>query len=384
LLSTDGETFELHDVLRLTATPEETLGHASVLGFHQLIASYYLEYASTGDVSSWLTNAIEAFHHAARSTNRHLIASVKPCFVEQLHVHGRTLSKELNDHAGAAEIFKLAVELEDGNDYSHHYWAYNTDWRAGDTALIEREYTRAVELNPTHAWWWSRWINFLITTGRMLDARREWSKASDELRNSDGWERGSVFRELHLWVARLLLHRGQLDFAARVIEDVPPTVRKEHVGFRALERWLIAMQEARRARGVFPLQIPPGDWWRLSPHLDFPPQVAGKALLQWNPARVEAIQDGVVTLVVGQKPAEEAALPTYGWIELPFDRFDAASLDERAEALRSGRFVELAFYGEEGILRIRVHPDRPWVDPDLPPLDPPDPQRYLKKGFPAS
>jgi len=40
----------------------------------------------------------------------------------------------------------------------------------------------------------------------------------------------------------------------------------------------------------------------------------------------------------------------------------------------------MAFYGVEGILRIRTYPDTPFTDPDLPFFDPPDPGRYLKKG----
>jgi tetratricopeptide (TPR) repeat protein len=378
LLEWDGDAFQLHDVLRLTDDTEGSLVPAPV-SLHRSLANFYRQRADARDVSPQLTYNIEAYHHAIRTTDKHLIESIKPFFIEQLHVHGRILSKERKDYEAAAGIFAQAIALDDTDDYAHHYLAYNTDRLAGDATLVEREYRKAIELNPTHAWWWSRWINFLITVGRLSDARREWSVAIDELRATEEWERASVFRELHLWVARLLLHRSQLDFAERVLTDVPESVRSEHTGFRALERWLVVMREARRARAVFPLHIPPSDWWRQEPHLDFPSALNGRSRLQWNPARVEAIEDGSVILVVGQEPADPGGLPSYGRIELSSERFNEASLDERAESLRAGRFLELAFYGQDGVLRLRIHPDRPWVDPELPPLDPPDPQRYLKK-----
>src|SRR5207244_2489950 len=135
--------------------------------------------------------------HAATANDEELIETTKPFFVEQLHIHGRVLSRDLKNYAAAARVFARAIELDDADDYAHHYLAFNTDRLAGDTALVEREYHKAIQLNPTHAWWWSRWINFLITVGRMSDARREWSVAIDELRATDGWERASVFHELH-------------------------------------------------------------------------------------------------------------------------------------------------------------------------------------------
>ena len=95
----------------------------------------------------------------------------------------------------------------------------------------------------------------------------------------------------------------------------------------------------------------------------------GKDLRTWYPARVEAVSEQGVTLIVG-KPSEGGAPPTYGRVSLPSMRFDAATLDERTTGLRPGRFLELAFYGDEGALDVRSHRQEAWEDPDLPYLTP--------------
>ena len=144
-----------------------------------------------------------------------------------------------------------------------------------------------------------------------------------------------VYRSLHSWVAALLLHRGQIDFARQLLDHVPADVRREHRGFVALAEKLAAMEEARRGRGVFPMSVPSSQHWRKSPHLDFPPQVEGKDLRTWYPARVEAVSEQGVTLIVG-KPPDGGSPPTYGRIDLPSMRFDAATLDDARRIFAPG------------------------------------------------
>ena len=60
------------------------------------------------------------------------------------------------------------MELDLTDDYAHHYRAFNLDWIAEDQPTIESEYQRAIELNPRHPWWHSRWINYLITVGKTV------------------------------------------------------------------------------------------------------------------------------------------------------------------------------------------------------------------------
>ena len=362
--------YELHPVLVQAINPKKVLG-TEYREVQQHLTRYYLVNKAS------FVDATEAFFHATEAGDDALVSKVQPFFVEQLHLQGRSLSKQWR-HRDAAEIFRQAVELDLTDDYAHHYWAFNLDWIAEDQPTIESEYQLAIDLNPRHPWWHSRWINYLITVGKTAEARSAFAMATEALQDAIESHPEYVYRSLHSWVAALLLHRGQIDFARQVLDHVPADVRREHRGFVALAEKLAAMEEARRGRGVFPLSIPSSQHWRKSPHLDFPPQVEGKDQRTWYPARVEAVSEQGVTLIVG-KPSDGGSPPTYGRISLPSMRFDAATLDERATDLRPGRFLELAFYGDEGALKIRSHRQEAWEDPDLPYLNPPDTLRYLRK-----
>jgi tetratricopeptide (TPR) repeat protein len=362
--------YELHPLLARAIDSKMVLG-SEYREVHKQLTRFYL-----GDQAS-LAYATEAFFHATEMGEEDLAAQVQPFFIEQLHLRGRSLSWQ-KKHREAAEIFRQAQELDPADDYAHHYCAFNLDWIAEDQPTIERGYQKALELNPCHPWWHSRWINYLITVGKTTAARAAFANATDHLQEALEFDRDYVYRSLHSWVAALLLHRGQLEFARQVLERVPVKVRRDHRGFCALEEKLAALEEARRGRGVFPLSVPASQHWRKSPHLDFPPHVEGKQLLAWHPARVEDVSEQGVTLIVG-KPSGGGSPPTYGRINLSPEQFDTATLDERTADLRPGRFLELAFYGDEGILKIRSHPQEAWEDPDLPYLTPPDTLRYLRK-----
>lgn len=362
--------YELHPVLAQSIDSRKVLG-AEYRYIQQHLTRYYL------DNKTSLADATEAFFHASEAGDDDLVSQAQPFFVEQLHLRGRSLSKQKR-HREAAEIFRQTVELDPTDDYAHHYRAFNLDWIAVDQSTIEGEYQQAISLNSRHPWWHSRWINYLITIGRTTDARSAFANATEALQEAMESRPEYVYRSLHSWVAALLLHRAQLDFARQILDRVPVEVRRDHRGFVALEEKLAALEEARRGRGVFPLSVPASQHWRKSPHLDFPPQVEGKDLRTWNPARVEAVSEQGVQLVVG-KPPEGGAPPTYGRINLSSEDYNAANLDEPAADLRPGRFLELAFYGDEGVMRIRSHPQTAWEDPDLPYLNPPDTFRYLRK-----
>ncbi len=362
--------YELHPVLAQSINPRKVLG-TEYRDVQQNLTRHYL-----GNNAS-LADATEAFFHATEAGDDYLVSQAQPFFVEQFHLRGRSLSKQKR-YGEAAEVFRQAVELDPNDDYAHHYRAFNLDVIAEDQPTIEGEYQRAIGLYSRHPWWHSRWINYLITVGRTTDARTAFAQAAEALQEAMESHPEYVYRSLHSWVAALLLHRAQLDFARQVLDRVPVEVRRDHRGFVALEEKLAAMEEARRGRGVFPLSVPASQHWRKSPHLDFPPQVGGKDLRTWHPARVEAVSQQGITLIVG-KPPEGGSPPTYGMVNLPIERFNAATLDERAADLRPGRFLELAFYGDEGVLRIRTHPQSAWEDPDLPYLNPPDTLRYLRK-----
>ena len=136
-------------------------------------------------------------------------------------------------------------------------------------------------------------------------------------------------------------------------------------------RWIGCLKRFARpnaGRGVFPWSVPPERWWHPYPNLHFPFEINGERLTQWNPARVEAVDDDSVWLIVGMKRADE--LPTYGHLAVPRFRFDEASPDVKSSELMANRFLELAFYGSQGTLQVRCHPADIALDRDLPGFDP--------------
>ena len=112
----------LHPLLAQSINPRKVLG-TEYRDVQQHLTRYYL-----GNSTS-LVAATEAFFHATEAGDDHLTSMAQPFFVEQLHLRGRSLSKQKR-HRDAAEIFRQAVELDPTDDYAHHYHAFNLDWIA--------------------------------------------------------------------------------------------------------------------------------------------------------------------------------------------------------------------------------------------------------------
>lgn len=380
LLHPRDECYELNHVLRFQETVVSWLDSEDRIATHRKLAGYYAAklVKSKSASRSDLELELEGYHHVSRAPSEETVGTFRAMFVDQLNKLGRTYSKEFRNYEAAAAVFREAIRRDDQNDYAHHYLAYNIDWMANDPASAETEYRRAIELNPQHPWWWSRWINFLITVGRSREAREQWTQAVEALNLTTGDGPEIVYHSLHLWVARLLVHRAQLDFAEAVLSETPASIRETDLRFRAIVDLLAALREAERIRSVFPLSVPYRDRWK-GPHLEFPREIDEEGnLVQWFPAQIDDVDEETVYLVMAKRDPE-AGKEEYAHVEIPREIFDAASLDEDSSQIRSGRFIELAFYGVREILRIRVHPDTPWQPPGMPPLDP-DPRRYLRKA----
>lgn len=381
LLQQSNDLFSMHGILK---QPKEVSHWQEPLrrSTHELFAGYFkTKLVPSTSPEHRSEDALEGFHHAVLADNSDPRDVFPVQSIEQLHVLGRFLSKHRQDHVGAAEVFKEVVKLDDFDDYGHHYWAYNVDWMAANEALAEREYKRALELNREHPWWWSRWINFLITTGNLAQARREWNKASVELNVRECGSTDRVWRALHLWVARLLLHRGQIEFARYVLGDVPEELRNYDPQFVALGKLLRFLDQVDDEESVFPWSVSPNQWWtKPYPNLVFDLEVDKRPLKRWHPGRVLTVDDRAVWLVVGKAPESAEASPTFGVVPMDRPRFDAACNDASAAEIEPDRYLELAFYGDDDVIRIRCHPSSVQMDSDLPGFDPPDPRRYLKRG----
>ncbi len=380
LLYPDDGAFRLHWSLRLDAQEVGRSGDEDPVAMQAELARYYkrrLERREQARDPNALLDEMEAFHHASLSGDAGLLDELRPYFADQLNALGRTLSRDFKQHEEAAAVFERAVRWEPDDDYAHHYLAFNLDILAQRAPEVEAHYQRAIELRADHLWWHSRWVSYLITRGRMGAARRAWNEALDVLGLPDPDAERWIYENLHLWIGRLLVHRGQLDFAEEVLRGIPQEALRSHPGLAAIFRRLRALVEARSARAVFPLSVSPERWWH-GPHLCPQRREAGE-LARWMPGRIDGVDDGVVRAQVAQPPGEDDPHPVFGFLSLEATDFDRWTRDERVADLTAGRFIELGWYGDEDEPIIRVHGNEGWRDRDLPPLFP-DPARYLRSA----
>jgi tetratricopeptide (TPR) repeat protein len=380
LLYPDGEGYRLHELLKADARDNDRwLQEGEDPATHRDLYRFYQKRFSqrpSGDAEA-LVEECEAFHHAMHSGDRELMHAARPYFAAQLDLLGRTLSRDHKEYRTAAEVFERAYVWEPDDAYAHHYRAYNLDVLAESPELVERHYQRAIQLEPDNVWWRSRWISYLITRGRMAASHSAWLDTLDQVELPDAGADPTIYRNLHVWVARLLLHRGQLDMAAEVLEGIPEENLRDDLGLRALKRRLDALLQARRGEAVFPLSVSQDHQWD-GPHLA-PKRLNKHPLTRWMPARVDAVSEEGISLQVAEPPREPSNSARIGFLEVSRDQFNRGSEDIDAEQLEAGRFLELVWYEQQEQPLIRVFPAHEAQDPDLPPLFP-DPARYLRRA----
>ncbi len=387
LLYVEANQFVLHDTLRADAR-----GHRDWLSdgvrtrTHAALAEHYrnrFESTSpaedaTRDARVTLPSSVEALHHATEAGDPGLFERLQPWFVDQLNTLGRVLSRDQRRYADAVKVFERAVQWDDTDDYAHHYLAFNLDVQGIEPERVEQHYKRSLELKPLRVFSQSRWICFLITRARIQEARKAWDDALDALSLPNTNTDPSVYEHLHLWVARLLLHRSELEFAREVLRGIPLEVRSQNVSVGALERRLRALLEASERGAFVPGPHLRAEWWKDGPFLLSHKLKSGAERVEWIAARVETIEDKVLHLRVARVNGSKE--PQIGTLEMPFKRFDEWSIDEKASEMSRGRFLEIGKYvrAKRAYHEIRVHPQKPWSDDELPALFP-RPDRYAKR-----
>jgi tetratricopeptide (TPR) repeat protein len=380
LLFPSGQTFVLHDTLRrdirsrLGADTRPPRSELRDLAEHYGVLRARDERAETGKA---LLDAMEASYYAARAGAADLMLD-GAFFVDQLDLLGKSLSYDFNDFDGAVRVFRRAIEVDKDDDYAHHYLAYNLDRCGAAPNSVEAHYCRAIELNARHPWWRARYVRFLIAHGRSDDARAAWDDALDALGLPDVEASTRLYETLHGWVARALLERGQLQFAATVLADVPYHARTESPSLTALIRRLRALEIADRDGAFVPSQYLMDEWWHQGPFLlqrRIPDDNVELLLRRWLAGRVELIDGDEVELRVRDVELGEDRTPPSGHLRMSREAFDGLSRDWPSAELAVGRFVEVGLYSNESGERtrrvIRVHPLRAWLDETLPSALPP-------------
>jgi hypothetical protein len=292
-------------------------------------------------------------------------------FVEQYDKLGKTLSIR-GVRTSKPALLRLAVDaydralVHDPDDaYAHHYRAYNLDILADDPAPVEVGYRRALALSGVHVWYHGRFISFLVTCGRPREAHDAWD---DALRALDGLRHHPwLFRELHRPVARLLLHRGRLEFAREILDDVPE--RLGDTWLAPLRALLAQLEEAEADQLVFPASVPPAHRWE-GPHLLIADEERPR-VVRWMPGRIERANGEIVVRFAEHT---EAAV-TFGRRPYTAAKFRRACPSARPTMPPAGTFLEIIELEGEDTEMIRCHPMTTALTDLLPPYPPPD--RYL-------
>jgi len=390
LLDWDGRQAALHPLVRNEVSwrgseprPGASQGpwrlfKADLMSAHDRLKDEYRD-----DRNASLRNSLESLHHDLLGTTPNLLESdTRLQFVEQLDGIGRTRSRVYHEHRQAAWLFRLAVQLDPNHAYGHHYLAFNLDWLAEEAHEVEAHYKKAIELQPSHPWWWSRWISYLATRGRFREAKSTWRAALDTLSPDEDGSPDWIFLSLHRWVARWLLHWAELDFAEDVLRAIPKQFAQNDASIQTLWDLLKALRQAERDSCVFPLSIPAKDWWSPGPHTDLPSSWEGRPLRSWEPARVEGVdQDRLVAfLIVAKRPASKGANPLYFELELNRDTVVKAAYGFGWDEVQEGTFIEIGHYGDGAEpMGIGLHRDTSWHDPHLLPLVP-WPDRWYRRA----
>jgi tetratricopeptide (TPR) repeat protein len=328
-----------------------------------------------------LADDLEYLNHWSLSADRTLSPdNDRIHFVEQLHEIGYALSYRHRQHHKAVEVYRLALGFDDTNARSHHYLAFNLDWIAEDEDRVEHHYRKAIEYNPQHPWYHSRWISYLVTRGRNKESRQAFRAANDLIPISEG-SPPYVFLGLHRWIARWMLHWGELAMAKDVLDSIPSEHRTDN-GIPRLYDLLAALRMAEAGIAVFPLSVPKSRWWQPEGHTGLPIELNGKRLT-WFPARVDEIADGFAYLSVGRPVSDSRFGLVTEQRELALTEIEEVALDFKVQELKEGRYLELAYDSELQLLKVGLHRSLELDDPELLPLVPP-PNRWYQKARAAA
>lgn len=352
--------------------PAERRAHEVARAYHQRA---FAKAASSDVLLSSIRYELEELHHLTQLNDAAAIFARSVYFVDTYDALGKRLGQlGVRAHGddqrrlfeSAVTAYQRSLDLDDTDAYAHHYLAYNIDWLATDAARAETHYLRALELRSDQVWHHGRWISFLVTCGRVLEARDAWSSAMEEFGDDrPAW----LFDELHRQIARLLLHRGELDFAKLVLDDLSDDAASSSWA-RAERRLFDRLDQAARDQLVFPSSVDPARRWD-GPHLVH--AEARSSVKRWWAGRIETWLDGEVVLRLAEAPDR------FGRKTLPASEFRKL-VGVPLRRVPAGTFIELVHWRNSK--QIFVQPGEV-DDVDLPLVIPPA-DRYLRRAADAT
>jgi tetratricopeptide (TPR) repeat protein len=365
ILYEEAGRYVLHETFAREASAFAWLSGPELRAAHETLAehhSHVLASTSLG-ATTVLEHELEAFHHFGLA-GRSDVGNIRVWLAEQLDALGKSLSLR-GLHDDAVRVYEQAIVRDPSDWYARHYLAFNLDVQGKDASRVEAEYMKALSLHQTHVWHHGRLACFYVTRSRTRDAEGAFRRAERLLEPRHGLDM-RLYSELHRPLARLFLHRGQLEHGRKVLDAVPATLRGDARWWRALDQLHQLLEEAELDEAVFPpLDVAPEDRW-CEPQLVTDPD-ARLRLESWTPGRITHVDDRCLTVRISPEPG------SYGWRDIPAD--SVSRLWRASESAKTaGTYVEIVKW-RNGTEEILVHTPRAIAD--LPPLLP-APDRYLR------
>lgn len=384
LLFGDGGTHKLHELIRAraAATNDHWLPDEQLDAAHRAAAQYHqrqFEQASDAkDLLAAVRHEVEMVHHLTEADRPEELDEAHVYFVEQFDALGKSLSLK-KKYPHAVRAYERALAHDEKDSYAWHYLAYNLDVPGREPVRVEEGYSTAVELRPEHPLYEARYVCFLITRGRIDEAKAQWPVALASIFPESVSDDESLYRIVHGVVARLLLHRGEIEFAREVLDDVPGGVR--HASWWQAEHQLWTyLKEASNHEAVFPPHIAIEKRWD-GPHL-IRDRDQRKSVKRWWPGRVSAVDPNGATHIRIAERHERTGQVEYKWLDLSAAEMKRQSPEvARGVSLPPGTFVEVVELPGKGVRRshrlITAHPSSSYENSALLPLFPP-PDRYIR------
>lgn len=311
--------------------------------------------------------AMEAVHHAAAAAERE---QVMRCALDvtQLWELGRALSRQRR-FSDAADVLREAVKHTPDEVYAKESLALALEQAGHAPTEVERLYQEAYESEPAEPGYIRRYIEFLLSRGKLKAAHTAWLDSLSRLmgKESPADERRSEWlaRHFHAAIARGFLERGGLRYARDVLEMTPALLRESDVELQRAWEQLLHREEAETLGGaVFPESIPFQVRWSGGPWL-VRSREQRERLQAWYPGRlVEADEQGVI-LELAEPPAEGQSLPALFRSEMGGRDFLRAARLEGLHEVTPGQFLEVLILGDEETV-IELHPlPSSWPRPAL-------------------
>lgn len=311
------------------------------------------EAAARGTLLSW----IEAEHHRGHAGPD---APEDRTSLSRLARYERawSLSVEFKEYRAAAAVYRVILEDDPEDAYSHHYLAWNLDQSGAEGPTAWREYQEAIRLEPDNPWYNSRFITFLRDNGFRREAHEAWERAVVHVLPGKWAARMRLPEEFHSWIARSALDVGDLELARKVLATLTPQDIKTCSRLLKLQEELQQYEEIEAlGEPVYPSSVKIVERWKkplLLPEVIVVPRSRRGAprerrLRDWYPGRVEAIDGNVVTLVLAEPGTKRLFT-----VEVEQEKLvQAASY----EGPKVGRFLEYGEY-EGQVAHVRYHPLR--------------------------